>query len=363
MPLQEFEIFASGVRGCAACPSMNGCTRVMSRANGPVDARVIFVGEAPGRLGADRTAIPFHGDKAGDNFQRLLEAARLTRNDIFVTNAVLCNPRDDNGNNRPPSKTEIVNCAGHLNELISILNPDMVVTLGAVALEAARIVSAHQLTISSGVRTSNKWHGRLLVPLYHPGARAMVHRSFANQLADYYFVGELVRRIGRPKRPSRGARGTVESWSVVRAVLELSGSLSLFQLHKALYLIDYRMRSEYDVPATDFYYVRQKDGPYCVELGGKWYDKFPDLKIIKSSNPRLIWDRAPLLSALHGEVPLDIYNIVNRTVREIANLSESELKTKVYLTRPMKAILRVERTGAYALNYPIFDTSIRPRVD
>ena len=92
----------------------------------------MIVGEAPGRLGADASQLPFHGDKSGHNFEALLEFSGLNRSDVFITNAVLCNPKSGDGNNATPTKCEIVNCASNLQKQISLLNPMIVVTLGAV---------------------------------------------------------------------------------------------------------------------------------------------------------------------------------------------------------------------------------------
>src|ERR1700722_9261259 len=91
----QFDALVSEVNACRACPRMSGSQRVLSRAAGQLDARVMFIGEAPGRLGADGSGIPFHGDKAGNNFEELLERVGLTRYAIFVTNAALCNPKDE----------------------------------------------------------------------------------------------------------------------------------------------------------------------------------------------------------------------------------------------------------------------------
>ena len=99
----QFDELISYVQECRLCERMCESARVLSWANGWPNAPLMFVGEAPGRLGADRTTIPFHGDKAGDNFARLLELASISRSQIFVTNAVLCNPRDVQGNNASPT--------------------------------------------------------------------------------------------------------------------------------------------------------------------------------------------------------------------------------------------------------------------
>ncbi|HSK67929.1 MAG TPA: uracil-DNA glycosylase family protein, partial [Candidatus Limnocylindria bacterium] len=96
----------------------------------------MFIAEAPGRLGADRTAIPLAGDQSGRNFDRLLTAAELDRAEIFITNAVLCNPRDAAGRNAPPAAAELRNCAGFLAETLELLRPPLIVSLGTVALRA-----------------------------------------------------------------------------------------------------------------------------------------------------------------------------------------------------------------------------------
>src|SRR6202012_1690379 len=98
----DFNRLACEVSACRQCARMDERNRVLSAANGAYPSNLMFIGEAPGRLGADSTQIPFHGDKAGDNFERLLKQVGLSRYDCFVTNAVLCNPRDADGNNNPP---------------------------------------------------------------------------------------------------------------------------------------------------------------------------------------------------------------------------------------------------------------------
>src|SRR5213080_3667840 len=111
------------------CPRMATSERVLGYAAGNLDAKVMFIGEAPGRLGADTSQIPFHGDKSGENFERLLDQAGLTRYETFVTNAVLCNPKDSNGNNATPTLSEIENCSGFLRRQIGLVEARIVVTL------------------------------------------------------------------------------------------------------------------------------------------------------------------------------------------------------------------------------------------
>src|SRR5438093_10130832 len=97
---QQFMALASEAAACVRCAAMCERTAVLSDLNGPVTARVMFIGEAPGRKGADRTRIPFSGDQSGKNFDRYLASINLKREEIFITSAALCNPRTESGANR-----------------------------------------------------------------------------------------------------------------------------------------------------------------------------------------------------------------------------------------------------------------------
>jgi uracil-DNA glycosylase family 4 len=171
---------------------MDGRTRVLGPGNGPLSARLLFIAEAPGRLGADVTGVPLSGDRTGQIFNDLLAGAGIARSEVFVTNAVLCNPRDDVGRNERPTIGEIRNCREHLARLMAILDPVWVVTLGTVALEAVADVAPHALVLQRDVGHPIRWHGRWLVPLYHPGPRALIRRPLAQQRADYRALAKLI---------------------------------------------------------------------------------------------------------------------------------------------------------------------------
>lgn len=187
------------VQECRRCPRMEGRTRVLSQANGPASARVLFVAEAPGRLGADHIGVPLVGDRTGRTFDQLLASAGLHRDHVFITNAVLCNPRDNSGRNARPTAREVANCGGHLARLIAIVQPLWVVTLGAVALEAIARVAPHAIVLARDVGRPAPWQGRWLVPLYHPGPRALIRRPLAVQHADYERLAALIASAPEPR--------------------------------------------------------------------------------------------------------------------------------------------------------------------
>jgi uracil-DNA glycosylase family 4 len=191
----RFLELATEAAACRLCPAMCERTAVLSELNGTVDARVMFIGEAPGRKGADRTRIPFSGDRSGKNFERFLASIELTRAEIFVTSAALCNPRKPTGANRKPTAAEIGNCSGFLQRTIALIDPQVIVTLGGVALEALKMVHYHELTLREHAGKIHHWQGRMLVPLYHPSPQVLItSRKETAQLRDYKTVARAIRR-------------------------------------------------------------------------------------------------------------------------------------------------------------------------
>jgi len=156
----------------------------------------MFIGEAPGRKGADQTRIPFSGDQSGKNFDRFLASINLRRADIFITSAALCNPRTDSGANRKPSNLELRNCSEFFQRTFALIDPAVVITLGSVALAAMRAIQPHELSLKESAAQIHNWNGRLLVPIYHPSPQVLAsHRREREQLADYQIVARALRSL------------------------------------------------------------------------------------------------------------------------------------------------------------------------
>jgi uracil-DNA glycosylase family 4 len=158
---------------CRICPNLADKTAVLSELNGSIAPKVFFIGEAPGRVGADRTRRPFFGDKSGDNFQTLLDSIGLTRDDIFITSAVMCSPRSATEANRRPTPREIVNCSTYLRRVLDLIDPPLIATLGGVALEALKLIEPPDHKLMTDAGRPVKWNGRMLVPLYHPSPQVI----------------------------------------------------------------------------------------------------------------------------------------------------------------------------------------------
>jgi uracil-DNA glycosylase len=193
--LKEFLKLAEKARSCRICEAMCERVAVLSELNGNLNPKVFFIAEAPGRQGADRTRKPFSGDKSGANFQTFLDSINLKRDEIFITNTVLCSPRSASGANRKPSKKEIKNCAENLEKTIKLINPKIIVTLGTVALEALKTIEYHQITLKADAGCIFRWNERILVPLYHPSPQVVAsRRRMFEQIEDFKSVAEAMKQ-------------------------------------------------------------------------------------------------------------------------------------------------------------------------
>ena len=182
---KEFRKLSKNSSQCRLCPAMSDLPAILSSKNGSIHTDLLFVAEAPGRFGSGRTGIPFHGDRSGDNFEQLLNHVGLKRKDIFITNAVLCNPLK-NGNNRRPTIKEIDNCTSFLENLINLITPKIISTLGGVGLEAINRIFSVSYKLADVVASPLPIGKFILFPLYHPSPRVIyTRRSLDHQKKDF----------------------------------------------------------------------------------------------------------------------------------------------------------------------------------
>ena len=150
------------IRKCTRCEELVASRSQPVPGVGPTNARVFFIGEAPGRW-EDRKGEPFVG-QAGAYLTELLERIGLARSDVFITNIIKCRPEE----NRNPKAPEIENCAPYLERQLALVKPELVVLLGRFALE--RFFPAEKITEAAGVARKRKVGARevIFLPLLHP---------------------------------------------------------------------------------------------------------------------------------------------------------------------------------------------------
>ena len=164
-----------GDQACARCPALVASRCRIVHGYGDPSSRIVFIGEAPGRHGADRTGVPFSGDKSGRTLQRILIDLGMSEdqqpNDqpqlrCFVTNIVRCCPPA----NRTPTLREQASCAPFLAAELDAIDPQIIVPIGMPALRAVarRYLGEIPHTIRPLHATPIYSTGRVIVPLIHP---------------------------------------------------------------------------------------------------------------------------------------------------------------------------------------------------
>ena len=156
---EKLAAVAKGVAACTRCQALADKRTQTVFGVGDVEARVMFIGEAPGAE-EDRQGEPFVG-AAGQMLNRIIEACKMKREEIYICNILKCRPPE----NRNPTTDEAENCREYLDAQIEIVDPDYIVCWGTVAAQ-----NLLNTTTSIGrLRGSFTSHGRAKVLCtYHP---------------------------------------------------------------------------------------------------------------------------------------------------------------------------------------------------
>ncbi len=158
----------SQVRGCRKCELCATRTQTVF-ASGDADARLMFIGEAPGE-NEDLQGLPFVG-RAGELLTKMIGAMGLKREQVYIANIVKCRPP----NNRVPTGDEIAACTPYLERQIEIVRPRVIVTLG---LPSSQYLLQTKTAMGKMRGQWHDWRGIKLMPTYHP---AYVLRNYTEQ--------------------------------------------------------------------------------------------------------------------------------------------------------------------------------------
>lgn len=154
---EELRLKVEHCRKCGLCETRHNTVF----GEGPVEnCRVVIVGEGPG-ADEDATGKPFVG-KAGMLLTSILESGGgIKRDTLYITNIVKCRPPE----NRNPFRDEAEACSEFLEAQLSLLHPDIVVTLGNISTQWL-------LKTSQGITSLRgkwvDWRGIKLFPMFHP---------------------------------------------------------------------------------------------------------------------------------------------------------------------------------------------------
>jgi uracil-DNA glycosylase len=150
---------------CVKCPHLAATRKNVVFGVGDIDAQLMFVGEAPG-ADEDEQGEPFVG-AAGQLLTKIIQATGLSRSDVYIANILKCRP-DTPGQsygNRKPTPEEMATCIPYLHEQIDLIQPKVIVALGATAVEGLLGKTVGITKLRGNWQT---YRGTPLMPTFHP---------------------------------------------------------------------------------------------------------------------------------------------------------------------------------------------------
>ncbi|MGH7953174.1 MAG: uracil-DNA glycosylase [Limisphaerales bacterium] len=163
--IEAFNALRARALVCVRCAHLASSRKNVVFGVGNIDAQLMFVGEAPG-ADEDAQGEPFVG-RAGELLTKIIQATGLKRSDVYIANILKCRP-DTPGQmsgNRKPTAEEMTTCIPYLHEQIDLIQPKVIVALGATAVEG---LLGKTLGITKLRGHWQTYRGTPLMPTYHP---------------------------------------------------------------------------------------------------------------------------------------------------------------------------------------------------
>ncbi len=169
---------------CARC-KLSKHRKSLVFGEGNPAARVMFIGEAPGRE-EDLQGRPFVGE-AGMLLTKLIEKMGLKRDDVYIANIIKCRPPM----NRDPEEDEVASCRSFIERQIDLIGPEVIVTLGRIALQT--LMENPGLKISQVRGHFTEFRGVPVMPTFHP---AYLLRNPKDKWLVWADMQKVMKRLG-----------------------------------------------------------------------------------------------------------------------------------------------------------------------
>ena len=180
--------------GCRKCEHLARSRKQVVFGVGDIHSPLMFVGEAPG-ADEDARGEPFVG-AAGQLLTKIIQTMGLSRGSVYIANILKCRPDTpgQSSGNRKPTPAEMVTCLPYLVEQIEIIQPKVLVALGATAVEGL-------LGKTDGItRLRGHWRafrGTPLMPTYHP-AYLLRNQALSEKRKVWEDMLQVLERLGMP---------------------------------------------------------------------------------------------------------------------------------------------------------------------
>jgi uracil-DNA glycosylase family 4 len=179
---------------CVKCPHLASSRKNVVFGVGSPDASLMFVGEAPG-ADEDQQGEPFVG-KAGQLLTKIIQTMGFQRNSVYIANILKCRPDTpgQSAGNRKPTPEEMQTCIPYLHEQIDLIQPKVIVALGATAVEGLLGKTIGITKLRGQWRT---YRNIPLMPTYHP-AYLLRNQALSEKRRVWEDMLAVLEKLGAP---------------------------------------------------------------------------------------------------------------------------------------------------------------------
>jgi DNA polymerase len=186
---ENFEGLRDEIKSCQKCELCRTRKNPVF-GEGDENARILFVGEAPGRV-EDEKGMPFVGH-SGKLLDRMLAAVGLNRNEgIFITNIIKCRPP----NNMDPVEEQQKACSVYLKRQIELIDPKIIICLGRIA--AYNLLGPEYRVTKDHGRIQER-DGVYVMGMFHPAALLRSNQYKEEAFKDFLILKEFLKRFDGP---------------------------------------------------------------------------------------------------------------------------------------------------------------------
>lgn len=182
------------VLACVKCPNLVAARTTVVFGVGDINATLMFVGEAPG-ADEDQQGEPFVG-KAGQLLTKIIQTMGFDRSSVFIANILKCRPDTpgQSAGNRKPTADEMATCIPWLHEQINLIQPRVMVALGATAVEG---LFGKTIGITRLRGTWMTYRGIPVMPTYHP-AYLLRNQALSEKRRVWEDMLQVLEKLGAP---------------------------------------------------------------------------------------------------------------------------------------------------------------------
>jgi uracil-DNA glycosylase family 4 len=196
--------FHGRVSQCPTCFGRDAITVPRLSDVGANPPQILLLGEQPDRdvaMATGQNNLLNLGDPSIERLRMFIDKAPLDLSDLFYATSVLCLPRDGSARPARPAIREVKGCTVHIQHLIGLLAPKLIVPLGHTAIQSIQWIfkdwrELGRFILNYDIGNVLERKGVSVYPLYHPSELTLKSRPEVRQIRDWQRIPTILKSLG-----------------------------------------------------------------------------------------------------------------------------------------------------------------------